>query len=152
MLNHKSMKRISKELDRDLKNMDYSVIIYHPNKRFMEIKFQVLNKLLVFRICPDYPFKPPILFVNDDNYITHFKNMYMYYKPILSNLNTSFECPCCNTILCNWSPGYTMYLVVEEYIRNETLFTKVKTYISFRIVYKQLPFDNLLFDKIVSYL
>ena len=44
MLNHKSMIRISKELDRDLKNMDYSVIIYHPNKRFMEIKFQVLNQ------------------------------------------------------------------------------------------------------------
>ena len=146
------MKRISKELDRDLKNIDYSVIIYHPNKRFMEIKLQILSKLLVFRICPDYPFKPPLLFVNNDNYINRIKNMYNQYKPILAQLNITIGCPCCNSILCDWSPGYTIYIIVEEFIRNDKLFTKVKNYISFRIVYKQLPFDNLLFDKIISYL
>lgn len=152
MLNHTSMKRITKELERDFKHFDYSLIIYHPNKRFMEIKFPHLNNLLVFHIYPDYPFKPPNFFVNDISYIDRHKYMYIYYKPILLKLNSIEECPCCNTILCDWSPGYTLSRVVDEYITRESVYIKVKNYLSFRIVYKQVPFDELIFHKIIDFL
>ena len=152
MLNHSSMKRITKELERDFKNIDYSLIIYHPNKRFMEVKFPLLNNLLVFRIFPSYPFKPPKLFVNEINYINRHRYMYIQYKPILLELNSREECPCCNTILCDWSPGYTLYQIINEFISKETIYIKVKNYLSFRIVYKQFPFDHLIFHKIISFL
>ena len=61
------MKRISKELDQDFKNFTYNCVIYHPNHRGMEINLTIKSHDLVFKLTPNYPFKPPGLFL--DSYI-----------------------------------------------------------------------------------
>ncbi len=152
MLNHTSMKRISKELESDFNDIQYSLTLYHPNKRYIELKCPLLNNILELHITPQYPFKPPRVLVNNINYIDRHKHMYTNSKGLFKKLNMNNQCPCCDTVLCDWSPGNRLYQVVEEYITKENQYIKVKTYISFLILNKQLPFDNLLFDKIFTYL
>ena len=152
MLNHTSMKRISNELKRDFKNMDYSLTMYHPNKRYMEVKIPISDNTMVFRIFPDYPFKPPNLFINDINYMVYFNRIYMLNENVVKRFYIYASCPCCDTILCNWSPGDTLYNLVEEYLIRVNKYKNIKTILSFNIVKPQLPFDELVYNTILKYI
>ena len=86
MLNNTTMKRISKELERDFNEFSYKCIIYHPNHRGMEINLMLNNQQEVqFKLTPEYPFKPPCLFVNDMHYIDRHKYFYNKNKKQLKN-------------------------------------------------------------------
>ena len=152
MLNHTSMKRITKELKRDFNHIDYSLTIYHPNKRYMEVKVPILDNTMVFRISPDYPFKAPNLFVNEVNYIVRLKDIYMSNKVLIKKIDGYSTCPCCNTILCDWSPGNTLSQVLEEYLIRENKYKCIKTILSFNVVKTHLPFDDLVYNKILKYI
>ena len=145
MLNNTSMKRITKELKRDFNDIDYSLTIYHPNKRYMEVKVPILDNTMVFRISPDYPFKAPNLFVNEVNYIDRHKDIYMSNKVLIKQIDGYSTCPCCDTILCDWSPGNTLYQVVEEYLIRENIYKCINSFLSFYGVKTLLPFDDLVY-------
>lgn len=63
-------------------------------------------------ITENYPFHPPIVYVNK-NKINYNSKMF----PIrLYNLYLSYYgCPCCSSIVCNWSPSYSIKDVLNEY-------------------------------------
>ena len=152
MLNHTSMKRISKELDQDFKNFTYNCVIYHPNHRGMEINLTIKSHDLVFKLTPDYPFKPPGLFVDHIHYIDRHKDIYSKNKEQLKKYNSDFGCPCCDTILCDWSPGNTLHQLLEEYLIREHKYNKIKHILLFNIVKSQLPFDECVIQTISEYI
>ena len=153
MLTANNMKRISNELTRDFNEHEYSCTIFHPNNRHMEINLIVNDKALQFKVTPDYPFKPPQLFVNDINYISRHKDKYLKYKKLFKYIKKyEMSCPCCDTILCNWSPGNTLKQLLDEYLRKEDLYLNMETFISLSIVKYQLPFDGLIIQYITLYL
>ena len=152
MLNTTTMKRISKELDRDFKNLTYNCIIYHPNHRGMDINLTIDNHVLQFKLTPEYPFKPPRLFVNYVHYIDRHKHLYEKNIKQLKKYNSDFECPCCDTILCNWSPGNTLHQILEEYLIREYKYTKIKGLLIFNIIKSQLPFDDCVTNCISGYI
>ena len=153
MLNTVFMKRITKELTRDFKDYDYSFTIYHPNKRYMEIKLKIDDKCLCFKIYPDYPFKAPYLFINDVNYIERYKIMYVSYKDLLNRISKTYtECPCCDTLLCNWSPGNMLKDVLQEYFIREEKYNKIKTILVLKFLQSQLPFDDLIINQLINFI
>ncbi len=151
MLNNSSIARINKELCRDFSSITYNCVLYHPNKRYIEINITSDNNDIQFNIYPDYPFKSPKLLVNGKCYITRHVNMYHKYNKILNILNYHKECPCCDTILCNWSPANTLYQLFEEYKNREIKYNKIKLVLTLNILKSQLPFDDYLHNKIISY-
>tara|TARA_X000001036_G_C20687562_1_gene808247 strand:- start:2573 stop:3034 length:462 start_codon:yes stop_codon:yes gene_type:complete len=153
MLNTVSMKRISKELSRDFNDYEYSFTVYHPNKRYMEIKLIIDDKCLRFKIFPDYPFKPPYLFINDVNYIDRHKIMHVSYKDLLNSYSDTYsECPCCDTVLCNWSPGNMLIDVLQEYFIRENKYNKIKTRLVLNILQSQLPFDDFIISQLINFI
>lgn len=153
MLTANNMKRITKELTRDFNEHEYSCTIFHPNNRGMEINLTVNEKTLQFKLTPDYPFKPPQLFVNNINYISRHKDKYLNYKKLFRYIKKcELVCPCCDTILCNWSPGNNIKQLLDEYIRKEEVYVNMESFISLSIVKSQLPFDELIIQCINIFL
>tara|TARA_B100001059_G_scaffold236507_1_gene287382 strand:+ start:8603 stop:9067 length:465 start_codon:yes stop_codon:yes gene_type:complete len=153
MLNNTTMKRISKELERDFKEFTYNCIIYHPNHRGLEINLMLDNQQEVqFKLTPEYPFKPPCLFVNDMHYIDRHKYFYNKNKKQLKKYNSDFGCPCCDTIVCNWSPGNTLHQILNEYLIREDKYNKIKHILMFNIIKTQLPFDDCVITCISGYI
>ena len=72
--------------------------------------------LFYFHLPEYYPFKPPKLKINNKEYISKFINFYCYLKPFIGKyLQLTYNCACCNTILCKWSPGNTLNDIINEF-------------------------------------
>lgn len=61
-----------------------------------------------------YPFRPPKLFINDEEYLNKFSSLFYsstYFKEVFKK-----ECMCCSTIICpkNWGPSYGFSHIFDE--------------------------------------
>ena len=142
MLKTTNMKRISKELERDFNDFTYNCTVYHPNHRGMEIQLMVDNRVLLYTLTPEYPFKAPRFTVDGIHYVDRHKDLYLKNKTHLTKYYSHMQCPCCDTILCNWCPGNTLYQLLEEYVRREETYSFIKTILVYNIIHSQLPFDE----------
>jgi len=146
-------KRILNEIKYIEKNLPSYVIheLNNINKIYIEIITPNNNKL-IFELSNNYPFKPPILLCNGNNYQYLIKKMpfrvkYLYNNPneMYYNENNKFmnfnnsSCLCCSSLLCydNWSPVCTLYNILEELNRHNIL----KNQIMNKLILKNI-FDN----------
>ena len=82
----------------------------------------------------------------------------MYYlKPTTNRIyralnKLKYDCPCCNTIVNNWSPIYTMIKVLDEIDNINCVKRNVKYYIALDELAKKYPVIEELSGAILEYL
>ena len=106
----------------DLDSIVLIVIDNNINPKFNTLSFILPN---------EYPFKPPKIIINDQNYISLLK-MNSLEKKGLHSL-TGVKCLCCNTVVCDdiWSPTVTCCNIISEINTNFKLIEKILLKISF---------------------
>jgi ubiquitin-protein ligase len=84
-------------------------------------------------IFPDeYPFKPPKIKLNEEDYDSLLKMNNPVKLNALKNL-TGRDCLCCNTITCydNWAPAMTIYDIISEIKNNLKIIDKILLKVTF---------------------
>jgi ubiquitin-protein ligase len=87
---------------------------------------------IAFVVPIDYPFRPPLVCINGQNYTSLIKMNNHEKLHILKSL-TDKSCLCCNTVTCNdnWSPAMTFIDIISEIKHNFKLIDKILLQISF---------------------
>ena len=143
------IKRIHKEIDDNaIQPHEFKPTIVQYDYNNQSIRVSVNRKEFV--ITPTYPFKQPSVYIN--------QRPYMYYlkpptKRIYRALNKlKYDCPCCNTIVNNWSPVYTMSKILDEIDNTSCIKRNVKYYIALEELAKKYPIIEQLAHAIREYL
>ena len=107
-------KRIKKEMILSNFIDDNFSITYNTNNII------IISKNYKFKL-QEYPFKPPIFFINDINYMEFIipKNINLRY--ILTNY---FYCLHCDTIMNKWSPTNILTDLIDEFKLNRLIYKK----------------------------
>tara|TARA_X000000950_G_scaffold270586_1_gene350555 strand:- start:1026 stop:1475 length:450 start_codon:yes stop_codon:yes gene_type:complete len=85
-----------------------------------------------------FPFSPPEVFINGDIYCSYLTNKNNNIKNIILKLN--HYCPCCESILKNWSCSYFIVDIFDEIERNMKLYnTYLKMYYIKEYIVKKYP-------------
>ena len=143
--NNALQKRLLREL-KDLKNYEnihklelvyqlpQNVHTYYISKDspYLKLKIDKNDLIVAFNNC--YPFKPPILLINNlsCNYcyrISDTKNRHYSATALLElHRKFGFHCLCCETVMCNgsWSPAIHISHILNEYKK----FKEIKRYLN----------------------
>jgi len=115
---------------------------------YLKLKIDKNELIVAFNNC--YPFKPPILLINNlsYNYCYRINNIKHnnYSAIVLTELNRKFglKCLCCETLMCNglWSPSVHISHILDEYKK----FKEIKRYLNAYCALLELntQLDNLL--------
>lgn len=132
------------EYDKMFHKQSYTqVVIYDKDYQFR------------FYIPKYYPFKSPLLYINDQEYISQFVDFYQRNQLFIKKfLKVQYTCPCCSTLLCHWSPQNNIPDIINEFYQKETEKLLVMALI---ILYPHLvvtdnsPFDDLIYKNIIKY-
>lgn len=150
--NNALQKRLLRELQ-DLKNyanihklelvypfnndlLPQNVDTYYIKKGTPYLKLKIDKNELIVAFSDSYPFKPPILLINNLSFnycykISDTKNT-LYSSAALSELHRKFgfHCLCCETVMCNgsgkWSPAIHIRHILDEYKK----FKEIKRYLA----------------------
>ena len=109
--------------------------------------FEYKNEEIKIVLDNAYPFKPPILLINNKDHIDWFLKEYIDFN-ILNKFRKN-DCICCHTIICRWVPTFTIDNVIDEY---KLYYDKYETLKSIQIFFKQHFFDDLVHEKIFLYI
>ena len=146
MIKNKSirLKRIKREIfNLDLLDNNFNII--HENE---SLKIICEDKYM-FLLNYDYPFKPPIFYINNYNYE---KFLIPKNKKIRDIIFNYYGCPHCNSILYYWSPTHFIYDLIKEYIKNKKIYYKCfLIYVIKLIMYKNIN-DKYLIMNILEYI
>ena len=95
-----------------------------------------------FVLPSEYPFRPPNVIINGQNYSSLLKFTSHEKLNVLKSL-TNKSCLCCSTVTCydNWSPAMTFIDIISEIITNFKLIDKILLQISFNKI-KMLLHDD----------
>lgn len=131
-------RRLEKEKLRSKNEIDWNNFsFYYKNN---EIKI-VLDDM--------YPFKPPLLLIDNTDHIDWFLKKYIQINIFLNNFRITNQCICCHTIICSWVPTYTIDQVIDEY---KLCYDKYEIIKSMELFYKQQLFDDLIYQTIFLYI
>ena len=148
------MSTIIKRLNREL-GVDNYIIENSPVIRGVEtipefdIFYNYKNQTIIIKIANMYPFKPPILFIDNKDHIDWFLKKYIEINSFLKKFRITIECICCHTMTCSWVPTYTIDQVIDEY---KLYYDKYETLKSMQLLYKQQLFDDLIYQTIFLYI
>lgn len=82
-------------------------------------QIKIDNNILTIFFNESYPFKAPILFINNIYYYNCYKNSRQdkYSNDINLELQRKFDIPClcCYSKLCKWCPGIQIKDILDEY-------------------------------------
>jgi len=99
-------------------------------------------------VLKNYPFKSPVLLVENIDHIDWFLKEYIKLKE-LKKFGLVNDCICCRTIICCWLPTYTIDQIIDEF---KFYYDKYETLKSIQLLYKQAFFDDLVYEKIFLYI
>ena len=112
---------------------------YHITRNTPYLKIKIDKNDLIVNVDKDYPFKPPVLLINNIHYNKRYK---ISDKDMLEELfhRFKFHCLCCETVMCSgrglWSPARHISHILDEYKH----FKLIKQYLS---AYKALLCLNM---------
>lgn len=118
------------------------------NVNWDNFTFNYKNKEIKIILRDEYPFKPPILLIDDKDHINWFLNEYIKFKCI-KKFNLENDCICCNTILCNWVPTNTIDQAIDEF---KIYYDKYELLKNIELLFKQEFFDDLVYQQIFLYI
>ena len=132
------------DYDNIFRNESYTqVVIYDKDYQFR------------FYIPKFYPFKSPLLYVNNQEYISRFVNFYQQNELFIKKfLKDYYMCPCCSTLLCHWSPQNNIPDLINEFYQKEN---EKMLVIALIILYPHFvtkdnaPFDQLIYQNIIRF-
>jgi hypothetical protein len=101
-----------------------------------------------FTLPEYYPFRPPVLLIDNTPHVQYLKRLYTRRKKIIDRHKYFIPCICCSTILCSWSPCNTCIQVYQEY----TDYAKRLSYVDLLENMKQTNLDDLILERISSFL
>jgi len=142
-------RRIQKELERDLLDYKYR---YKKLEKCLKLTIEIDDNILKFMILEGYPFKTPIVYVNNINYRDRHKDKFLRYKELLKLINETVECPCCDTVLCKWSAGNSLIEIIKEYKEREEIYKRLKMVLNLNILRDQMGLDDLLYNYLIGYI
>lgn len=128
-----------------VKRMTYESI---QNGWTMTPNDMIISDSIRFTLPEYYPFRPPVLLIDNTPHVTYLKRLYTRRKNIIDIYKYSIPCICCSTILCTWSPCNTCIQVYDEY----THYTKLLSYVDVLENMKQMNLDALILERISSFL
>ena len=131
------LKRVEKEKLKNT-NIDWSNMTFtHKNKKIKII------------LDSAYPFKCPILLINEEDHIKWFVKEYIKYSSFISKFKIINPCICCDTMVCSWVPTHTISDVINECI---LYYDKYELLHKMNIFYENKVFDDLIYETIFLYL
>ena len=109
-------------------NNELELIVLHIHDNTITSQYSKF----AFIIPNTYPFQPPKVKLNEDDYINLLK-INSYNKSKIIQKLTCKTCLCCNTIICkdNWSPALTFIDIISEIKHNLKIIDKILLQISF---------------------
>ena len=101
-------------------------------------------------INKNFPFSQPEVFINGDTYCSYLTNKNNDVKNIILKLN--HYCPCCETILKNWSCSYFIVDIFDEIEKNMKLYNRYLKmyYIKEYIVKKFSSIDSYVILELIN--
>ena len=112
---------------------------------------EVIIKNFIVKIPDSYPFHPPKLFINDNDYQTMLCINSKELEEVLKKRNIS--CLCCSSILCHWLPTYRIIDIIDEYYNNKKLiFDTINKKLIEQICIEYNMFCDTIINRIISFL
>ena len=101
-------------------------------------------------ISNNFPLSPPEVFINGYTYYSYLTNKNNNIKNIILELN--HYCPCCESILKNWSCCYFIVDIFDEIERNMKIYnTYLKMYYIKEYIVKKYPsIDSYVFLELIN--
>lgn len=112
------------------------------NDTYTELR---VNEQVYFEIPSNYPFKPPILMIDNVPYTRIVTERYKSLLPLIEKNKYPIPCPCCFPIIYDWSPCYTCMDVYMDYMK----YTQKLNYV---VKLNKIPFDDLILKNISVFL
>lgn len=116
------LKRIYGEISKfDVETSNYVLEIKDEQ---YNIKIAYYGDVYDFKLLKNYPFTPPILYINGKEYLDL---IHSYWNLFKSFYNTKEYCICNNTIMCGnkWSPAYKIVNIINETDNFKILFKDI---------------------------
>jgi hypothetical protein len=111
------------------------------------LTFDYKNEKINIVLNDAYPFKPPILLLQNLDHIDLFLKVFRSFT-FLKKFRIN-SCICCDTMICSWLPTYTIDQVVDEY---KLYYDKYELLNKIELFFQQQNFDDLVHEKIFLYL
>jgi ubiquitin-protein ligase len=133
---------LSFDNDKDL--LILTIIDNNLNQRFNNLSFILPN---------EYPFKPPKILINGEDYMNLLKISNSDKLNALKSL-TNKSCLCCDTNICNdnWSPALTCCRIITEINKNFKIIEKITLKIAFDKLKLLLNDDYKNIENIVPFM
>lgn len=116
------LKRIYGEISKfDVETSNY--VLELKDEQY-NIKIAYYGDVYEFKLLKNYPFTPPILYINGKEYLDL---IHSYWKLFRSFYNTKQCCICNNTIMCGnkWNPAYKIINIINETDNFKILFKDI---------------------------
>ena len=150
-MNNKTLtKRVYGEISRfDVETSNY-VLEKKTNKYYLKIAYY--GDVYEFELLKNYPFTPPILYINGKEYL---KLIHTYWKSFKRFYNIKDHCVCNDSIMCGnkWSPAYKMKDIINETHKFKILFKNIyKRKYVVPILNNYNIFENGISEKIKNFI
>ena len=112
-----------------------------------EVTINECTDIFEFKLLKNYPFSPPILYINNVQYIELLHNYWRFFKPFY---DTKSKCICESSVLCNhrWSPGFKIFDILNEIEKNKKLIKTIyKRKFVERVMNRYNIFENAIIEK-----
>ena len=131
---YKNIKKLQMVYPFDTDPLPQNVNTYYISKDTPYLNIKIDNNDLIIAFKDDYPFKPPVLFINNIDFYRCYKinekSLYAQAARIELERKYNLMCLCCETAMCNgsgkWSPSIHISHILDEYKR----FKEIKRYLN----------------------
>ena len=122
------LKRLGMELNELEKEYRINIINQLDKPYLIGFNLNLENNIITFKILKNYPFTPPIVYINNINYLDMLYFNDTYFNNKLNSIG--IKCLCCQTKLCpnNWGPSMRIKDIITEYQNNKKIICKIKNH------------------------
>ena len=147
-----SIRRIERELT--ITGDKYPILqLENVNNEDIWFTTMILQYVVTVYLHRFFPFKPPKVIINNKPYLSIFRGSYSRYQKYYNRYGIHMRiCPCCYTILCNWSPANKIIHILKEIENWEMDRRRIESIYAYSIVQHKLPFDRLITASIISFI
>jgi len=131
------IRRLKKEKEKTVYNINWEELTFFYKSKNIKI------------VLEEYPFKCPILLIDNKDHIDWFLSQYNVYKDMLIRYKLNNQCICCDTIVCKWVPTFNIDNIIDEFI---CYYDKFELFYKMNILFKKKLFDDLIYNTIFLYL
>ena len=131
---YKNMEKIELIFPGNNNDLFKNICFYNLSNNAPYIKIKINNNNLILAVPSQYPFRPPVLIINNINFREYYKIKYnnVFLQEMRNELKRKYNmnCLCCETLMCigsgKWSPSIHLTRILDEYKK----FQDIKCYLN----------------------